>query len=74
MDEKALLFAMIYGYLAYLHIRGRGGAIRSATQGQRQERVLMLPFPFLLPPLPNHHQNKYVELPSQTRRGSIKEP
>lgn len=27
---------MIYGYLAYLHIRGRGGAIRSETQGQRQ--------------------------------------
>lgn len=30
---------MIYGYLAYLHIRGRGGAIRSATQGQRQESL-----------------------------------
>lgn len=30
----------------------------------RDKRVLMLPFPFLLPPLPNHHQNKYVELPS----------
>lgn len=48
---------MIYGYLAYLHIRGRGGAIRSATQGHRQ-RVLMLASPFPLPPLPNHHQKQ----------------
>lgn len=28
---------MIYTYLAYLHIQGRGGAIRSETQGGRQE-------------------------------------
>lgn len=36
MNEKRSNFAVIYAYLAYLHIQGRGGAIRSESQAERE--------------------------------------